>query len=491
MTKSLRVIVWLVAFILLATLNSGGYQYGVGDQAFYVPSILRHLDDSLFPRDTALIGSQDRLLLLDDVLAVLIRVTGLSLPTVFLALYGLATAMLGAAVVALGRHLYRSSWAIAALLLALTLRHRIARTGVNTLEGSFHPRMLAYAVGVGAVAAFLRGRVGGAAVLVAVSAAVHPTTAAFFAVWIGAALVLSHRGSRVSTAVLSVAGAVVAVALVLGPLSDRVAIMDEAWLSVLSTKDYLFPSEWPIEAWAINLAYPLVIGAVFVGRRRAGLVTRYEHALVIGSAALVALFALSVPLTALRLALAVQLQVPRVFWMLDLLATAYVVWALFESAAMRRRPRWRAAVLTIVAAASIGRGLYVLIVEHPERPIISRGLAASDWHEAMAWVASTSPDAHVLADPGHAWKYGTSVRVSGRRDVFLEEVKDAAIAMYSREVALRVAERIHAGGDFGALGPDRAAALAAKYDLHLLVTEDTFPFHLVYQNRRFRIYALR
>ncbi len=29
----------------------------------------------------------------------------------------------------------------------------------------------------------------------------------------------------------------------------------------------------------------------------------------------------------------------------------------------------------------------------------------------------------MLADPGHAFKYGTSVRVSAERDVFLEDVE--------------------------------------------------------------------
>ena len=40
------------AFTLLATLNTAGYRYGVGDQAFYVPSILRQLDSRCF-RGTA------------------------------------------------------------------------------------------------------------------------------------------------------------------------------------------------------------------------------------------------------------------------------------------------------------------------------------------------------------------------------------------------------------------------------------------------------
>ena len=61
----------------------------------------------------------------------------------------------------------------------------------------------------------------------------------------------------------------------------------------------------------------------------------------------------------------------------------------------------------------------------------------------------------MLADPGHAWKYGTSVRVAGERDVYLEEVKDVALALYSRDVAMRVLGRIQ---DAPALIPSRRSA---------------------------------
>ena len=59
-------------------------------------------------------------------------------------------------------------------------------------------------------------------------------------------------------------------------------------------------------------------------------------------------------------------------------------------------------------------------------------LPADDWTTALRWVADhTPPDAFVLADPGHAWKFGTAVRIGARRDVYLEETKDVAMAMYS------------------------------------------------------------
>src|SRR3954471_15713127 len=76
-----------ISFVLLATMNSAGYRYAASDQAFYIPAVLRHLDPALFPRDAALIDGQARLVVVDEVIAAVVRVTGASLPHVFLALY--------------------------------------------------------------------------------------------------------------------------------------------------------------------------------------------------------------------------------------------------------------------------------------------------------------------------------------------------------------------------------------------------------------------
>ena len=109
----------------------------------------------------------------------------------------------------------------------------------------------------------------------------------------------------------------------------------------------------------------------------------------------------------------------------------------------------------------------------------------------MRWIARTPPSSHVLADPGHAWKYGTSVRVAGERDVYLEEVKDVALALYSRDVAMRVLGRIQDAAGFDSITPDRALALAHQYDLNYLVIDHDMTLPLAYRNAQFRIYALK
>jgi hypothetical protein len=116
---------------------------------------------------------------------------------------------------------------------------------------------------------------------------------------------------------------------------------------------------------------------------------------------------------------------------------------------------------------------------------------ADDWTAAMRWLRSQPVDVHVLADPGHAWRYGSSVRVTAERDVFQEDVKDAALAMYDRDVAIRVVERRALTNDFGAKTTGELTALAREYDLDYLVSDERLDLPVVYENATFRIYGLR
>jgi hypothetical protein len=209
--------------------------------------------------------------------------------------------------------------------------------------------------------------------------------------------------------------------------------------------------------------------------------------LVCGAIALVSLFVVTLPFVAAGMSLPVQFQISRVFWLVEFVAVIYAIAALADSPTRTAR----IAVAMVLVALSAGRGLYIMLVERPERPLFAIRLPQTDWEEAMQWLGARPVDIHVLADPGHAWKYGTSVRVSAERDVLIEEVKDSALAIYSRDVAVRVVERTAAVGNFAELTVDRARGLAERYELDYLVTENDLPLTEVFRNEQFRIYELR
>ena len=307
----------LVPFVLLATLNSAGYRYGASDQAFYIPAVLKRLDPALFPRDGALIASQARLTLVDEAIALVARATGLSLPVLFAGGYLAALILLAWGAASLGALLYRTPWAVGALLAALTLRHAITKSGTNTLEGYFHPRQLAFAFGVLAVAWFLRGNLVRPAVLVAARVRDPPDDGVVVRrvarggdVRGGAPL--AHAAGAAAVPVLAAA----VWAIVFGPLSGRLTRLDPAWLETLSRKDYLFPLDWPATTWLVNLAYIPVILWAYRRRTHAGIAIERERALVIGCLTLAVVFAGFLPFHAAGVALAIQLQPARMFWML-------------------------------------------------------------------------------------------------------------------------------------------------------------------------------
>jgi hypothetical protein len=477
-----------VLFVVLAVSNSAGYRYGASDQAFYLPAAARAADPALFPRDAPLLDAQARLTLADDVVGGAARVLKANLSTVALVGYIAGLLLLYVAALAFGHALTGSRWTAVALAAALTLRHGISRAGVNTLEGYFHPRLIVFAGGILALAWFLRGRTWPAVLLLLVIAPVHPTTGLWFVIWLGIAIAVAERRARPAVATIASLTIVLGLwALTTGPLSGRLVRMDAVWLTALEGKDYLFPNLWPAYAWIANSAYPALVGLAVYGRWRTGRLTPAERGLAAGAFGLLLVFVASLPFNAARLALVVQLQIPRIFWMLDFLATALVIAWLTERA--RARAPLVAAALVAIAAA---RGAYIMTVEFPDRPLVQVRLKPDEWRDAMAWAATTPAGSHWLAHPGHAHLYGSSVRLAAARDVFYEGVKDPAIAIYARPIAERVVERSQALPDFDRLDAASAQALASRYALDYWITEARgFALPVAYSNSRFVVYRLR
>jgi hypothetical protein len=386
--------------------------------------------------------------------------------------------------------LYRSWWTVAALATAFTLRHHIPGSAVNTLEGYLHPRSLAFAVGVVAVGGLLRHRPRTALALAVAAVLLHPLTGLWFITWIGVALFLSEPALRrwwPYATLVAVTG--VAVLLQLGAWRDRLVRMDQEWLAVISVKDYLFPGTYSLSTWGIHALYVVTVWTLYRVRRAANVVTRQETGLAASGLVLALLSVTAIPLVQYPVALAVQLQVSRVFSVLDLLATVYVVWFLVEArlpAAGARRPVFVALALTAVL-----RGAYVTFVEHSGRPVVAVNPQRNEWQDVMSWAREQPLNVHLLVDPGHGWRYGTNARLASERDVYLDDVKDAGLAVFSRDAAMRILQRTRDLGAFSDLTPAKAQALASKYDLHFLITEQPMSLPLVYRNAAFLVYRLK
>ena len=484
-----------LAFLVLATANGAGYRYGVSDGAFYVTAVTLAENPAAFPRDAPLIRTEGQFFVIDEILALIGRVTGASMESRFFAAYLVAIATVWVGVILIGSSLYGKDrpcatgwWLTIALAAVVTLRHHIPRTSTNSLEPYFHPRLLAFGFGIIAVAAFLRHRNAMAVALVSLAAVCHGTTAFWLAVAIGTALMVVDRRWRVPGLV---AGAVVLVMLVwatsTGALRMAASTMDAVWIDALGGRNFIFANEWPLWAWAANLGLLAALWGAHIVRVRRGTASARDAGLVWGATALVGLFLVTLPLVVAHVALAVQFQFSRVFWIVDFLATLYVIAAIGES--MRRTQIVTLGV--VLLAVSGARATYIMWSEHAERRLFQLSLAPSPWMDAMHWIAGQPLNVHIVAAPNHSFKYGVSVRVAAWRDVLLEDDKDSAVAMYSRPIAERVVERRNALADFSSLTAASALELGTRFGVDYLVTEAALPLREVYRNSQFKIYALR
>ena len=489
-----------LAFLVLATANGAGYRYGVSDGAFYVTAVTLAENPAAFPRDAPLIRTEGQFFVIDEILALVGRVTGASMESRFFAAYLVALATVWVGVILVGSSLYGRDrgpegsaphpgwWLTIALAAIVTLRHHIPRTSTNSLEPYFHPRLLAFGLGIIAVAAFLRHRNAMAVALVSLAAVCHGTTAFWFAVAIGTALMVVDRRWRVPGLV---GGAVVLMMLVWattsGPLRMAASTMDAVWIDALGGRNFIFANQWPLWAWAANLGLLAALWGAHIVRVRRGTASAPDTGLVWGATALVGLFLVTLPLVVAHVALAVQFQFSRVFWIVDFLAAVYIIAAIGES--MRRSKI--VALAVVLLAVSVARATYIMWSEHAERQLFQVSLAPSPWMDAMHWIAGQPLNVHVVAAPNHSFKYGVSVRVAAWRDVLLEEDKDSAVAMYSRPIAERIVERRNALADFSSLTAASALELGTRFGLDYLVTEAALPLREVYRNSQFRIYALK
>ena len=220
-----------------------------------MPVVEHAIDPETFPRDAALIDAQGRLMITDEIIAAVARLTSLPLDAIFLAGYLLSVALFGIGLVLIGQRVYCHAMG----------RRGAPRRADAAPSHSTNQRQLVRAV-LSSAHARLRRRVcwrwrrcsgaarGSASRSLQSAGLIHVTTGLWFSILIGVALVMLEPALRR----LAVAGAAVVIAagawaLTAGPLRASMTQMDAVWLQAVASKDSLFASQWPLWAWLANL----------------------------------------------------------------------------------------------------------------------------------------------------------------------------------------------------------------------------------------------
>lgn len=235
----------LLTAFTVAAFAIHGYHLGIADDALYLPATKHLLNPNLYAHDAEFFTVQVRATILPWLVASSVRLTHVPLPWAefawqFLALFLLLCGCRRVARLCFDRS--RDAWGAVALVTAL-LTFPVAGTDLSLADQHLHPRTLATAAILFAVAAALRRSKAWSALWCAVAFVIHPMMAVF---GITLVLFLFAPWRRWKPALLAA-----------NPF-PFVARPTAAWREALGTRRYYFIFRWPWYAWC-GVVAPLIL----------------------------------------------------------------------------------------------------------------------------------------------------------------------------------------------------------------------------------------
>jgi hypothetical protein len=427
-----------VAALTAAGFLTMGYHPGLEDDAVYLAAIKHRLHPGLFPFDAQFFELQMQATVFPDWMAAFIRLTGMGVAWAALLwqLAALFAVLWGCHRIA--RRLFNEThaqWAAVAMVSAMfTLP--VAGTALLVMDQHLHPRNLATALIVTAVAELLAGRRWTAAALLVLALPIHPIMAAF-GISFAAILTLMLREPAKQKTLGVAAAALMPLGWAFGPPSPP-------WRQALYFKGYMSLTRWHWYEWLGAVAPLALFWALSrLARRQGDLpLARFASAVfVYGVFQQAVALAMQTPPAWVRLT---SLQPMRY------LELVYLFMALVGGGLAGRyllgRSWWRWAIFLLAANGGMAA---VQCAEYSGSPHVEwpGETPANPWLQAFAWVRENTPtDARFALGPHYLEAEGEDFhgfRALAERSQLADAVKDAAMvievpqlgAAWDREVA--------------------------------------------------------
>lgn len=404
-----------------------GYHPGYEDDGVYLAAIKHNVDPHLYPHDADFFRLQLQATLFDDGVGAMVRATGLSIGTVALLWQCLSILLTIYACWLIARALFRHAcerWAAVAMVAAMfTLP--VAGTGLFLLDQHLHPRNVATALLLLAVASLLHGKRRYAVPLLILAFLTHPIMAT-----VGAAfcliLALTLNDAVYQKLVRPRMQQTVMASIL--PLSWVFEPPNPLWKQALDTRTYYYLYQWHWYEWLGAIA-PIVL--FFLLWRIA---EKHGHTMLARFGC--AVFAYNLILQCLSM---IALGTPALIRITPLQPMRYLQLVYF--------------FLCLVAGALLGRFLlkaqlwrwvvYLLLINgsmlgaecaqfddtpHLELP---GGHSGNPWIEAFSWIRQHTPtDAYFVLDPHYLDQHGEDshgFRALAERSQLADAVKDTAV----------------------------------------------------------------
>ena len=449
------------------------------DEAIYLPAVKRILNPSLYPRDAQFFAAQTRFTAFPALMAYLSRVSHLSVPATFFAVYCMSVIafvwVLGLLAVKIFPEA-RSRWAAVLLPCALWTMP-VAGTALFIMDQHLHPRNLATIALLVAVLAVLEGRIAMAPAALAVAAAIHPLMALY-----GASLLLMFAKRGLA---LHLAGLAIGIPLGWYFLPPVTA----AWRQAAAS--YYFLSNWEWYEW-LGIFGPLLILAACArwARQRAPALGRVAEALVRFGIFyfLVAMLLSYVP----RFAQLAALQPMRV------LQPIYLFLAFFAGGILVQRLGRQRVMPGILFLGLCGGMYFAQLEEFPASPHVEwPGLkTANEWLAAYDWIRLNTPaGAYFAMDPRYMESPGADFhgfRALAERSALADRIEDKTVASLSPALAERWWTETEAQRDWGRFDSQSIGRLKARFGVDWVLLRRDSPPHFEglvcpYENPRLRV----
>ena len=424
----------LLAVLTVLALLVQGYHPGAEDDGVYLTAIKKDLHPTLYPYDSDFFALQLQATVFDKLVAGSVRATHLPLgwtvfawqcAAIFLVLWGCRQI---ACRIFSEPHAQWAAVAMVAVLLTLP----VAGTSLYLTDQHLHPRALATAAILFAVAAVLDGRWVRAGLLLAAAFLFHPLMAAF---GISYCFFLSWKASARRAA--SFMAATLPLNWILEPTS-------EPWREAARTRDYFFFFGWRWYEW-VGVGGPLLLLWWFArteGRKN------YRAQKVASRLVYFGVFQLAVAIPIMLFPALDRLKPFQPMRFLHLLYLLFVLMAggFIGQRVLRAKPyRWVLLFLPLSAAMFYVQRQTFPDTRHLEWPGLPSG---NRWLQAFDWVRqNTPPDSLFAMDPYYMSLPGEdfhSFRALAERSMLADYGKDAVVATQVPRLAPRWQREFHA-----------------------------------------------
>lgn len=409
-----------------------GYHPGLEDDGIYLPAVKADLNSALFPYNAGFFRLQVQATTFDGWMAAFIRATHLPVPWAELLCQFLSLFFVLWACHRIARKLFRDTpaqWAAVAMVSAMfTLP--VSGTALYLMDQHLHPRNLATALILMAVANVLEGRRWAAAALLVPAFLLHPIMAAMgisFSLFLSVAL-LDPAPAWLFTLERATPALV--------PLDWVFEPANSVWKKALDTRTYYYLYKWTWYEWLGALAPLALFWLLWRAARKRGnhLLARFALAVFAYGIFQQALaMAMLAPPSLVRLT---PLQ-PMRYLQLVYFFMVLVGGALLGKYLLRARVwRWAVFLLAVNGSMLASQCAEFSGSQHLEWP----GRAPSNpWLEAFAWIRVNTPvDAYFALDPNYLQAPGEDYhgfRALAERSQLADAIKDAAAVTQVPELA--------------------------------------------------------